>query len=392
MRDTVIVSAVRTAIDDFGGALKDVCALDLGKTVIVEAVKRAGIDKSEVDEVIMGNVLPGGLGPNPARWAMLKAGIPAEAAALTVNKVCGSGLKAIMLADQAIKTGEADIVVAGGMESMYQAPYYLPKARSGYNLYHGKLLDGVIQDGLWDMVNDMHMGYAGDIVAKHYHLSREEQDRYAFCSYLKAQRAIEEGRFKEQIVPVEIPQRKGSPILFDTDEVTQRQTSLEGLAKLPPVYNPDGTITAGNATKICDGAAAVVVMSREKAEAKGIKPMARVVAHGAAGIDPMFTIAAPTKSIPKVLAKSGLNVKDIDLWEINEPYAMAILIVTRELGIDLEKVNVNGGSVALGHPLGCSGARILVTLLYAMKDRGANRGMASICLGGGEAVSMIVER
>lgn len=392
MKDTVIVSAARTAIDDFGGPLKDVCTLDLGKTVILEAIKRAGIDKSEVDEVIMGNVLPGGLGPNPARWAMLKAGLPVETAALTVNKVCGSGLKAIMLADQAIKMGDADVVVAGGMEGMYQVPYYLPKARDGYHLYHGTLLDGVIQDGLWDMVNNMHMGYAGEVVAQHYNVSREEQDRYALCSYQKAQKAIAEGRFKEQIVPVEIPQKKGPPLLFDTDEVPQRQTTLESLARLPAVYKTGGTITAGNATKICDGAAAVVVMSREKAEARGIKPLARIVAHGAAGIDPMFTIVAPTKSVPKILTKAGLTIKDIDLFEINEPYALAILIVMRELGIDAEKINVNGGAVALGHPLGCSGARILVTLLYAMKERGANTGMASICLGGGEAVSMVVER
>ena len=392
MREAVIISGTRTAIDDFGGSLKDVPCLELGKIVIQEAIRRAGIKKEDVDEVIMGNVLPGGLGQNPARQAMLLAGLPVETGALTVNKVCGSGLKAVMLAAQAVMVGDADIIVAGGMENMYQAPYYLPRARAGYRLWDGKLVDGMVHDGLWDIINDFHMGITAENVAEEFRISREEQDRFALNSYHKAQKAIADGKFKEEIIPVEIPQRKGPPTIFDTDEVPQRETSLEALAKLPPVFKEGGMVTAGNSSKISDGAAAVIVTSKERAEALGVAPMARIVAQGAAGIDTNLVVAAPINSIPKVLKKAGLEERDIDLHEINEAFSASTIAVIRELGIDESKVNVNGGAIALSHPIGCSGARVLVTLLYAMKDRNAKSGMATLCLGGGEAVSMIVER
>lgn len=392
MREAVIISGTRTAIGDFGGSLKDVSSLELGKIVIQEAIRRAGIKKEDVDEVIMGNVLPGGLGQNPARQAMLLAGLPVETGALTVNKVCGSGLKAVMLAAQAVMVDDADIIVAGGMENMYQAPYYLPRARAGYRLWDGKLVDGMVHDGLWDIINDFHMGITAENVAEEFRISREDQDRFALNSYHKAQKAIADGKFKEEIIPVEIPQRKGSPTIFDTDEVPQRETSLEALAKLPPVFKEGGMVTAGNSSKISDSAAAVIVTSKERAEALGVAPMARIVAQGAAGIDTNLVVAAPINSIPKVLKKAGLEERDIDLHEINEAFSASTIAVIRELGIDESKVNVNGGAIALGHPIGCSGARVLVTLLYAMKDRNAKRGMATLCLGGGEAVSMIVER
>ncbi len=392
MTEVVIASAVRTAIDDFGGALKDVSCLELGKTVIVEAIRRAGINKEDVDEVIMGNVLPGGLGQNPARQAMLLAGLPVETAAITVNKVCGSGLQAAMLAAQAIALGDADTIVAGGMENMYQAPYYLPKARGGYRLFDGQLIDGMVHDGLWDILADYHMGMTAENVAEEFHISREDQDLFALSSYHKAQQAFAEGRFKPEIVPVEIPQRKGPPITFDTDEVPQRETSLEALSKLPPAFKEDGTVTAGNSSKISDGAAAVVMMSREQANKLGIKPMARVVTYGTAGIDPRIAVACPINCIPKVLKKAGIEEKDIELHELNEAFAASTVAVIRELDIDESKVNVNGGAIALGHPIGCSGTRILVTLLYEMERSGLRRGMATLCLGGGEAVSMIVEK
>ncbi len=392
MREVVIVSGVRTAIDDFGGAFKDVSATELGKVVILEAIRRAGIKKEYVDEVIMGNVLPTGLGQNPARVAMLLAGLPVDVGALTINKVCGSGLKAVMLAAQAIALDAADIVVAGGMENMYQAPYYLPQARNGYRLWDGKLIDGMVRDGLWDVIHDWHMGMTAENVAEEFKVSREDQDRFALSSYQKAQKAIAEGKFKEEIVPVEIPQKKGAPIIFDTDEVPRQETSLEALGKLSPVFKKDGTVTAGNSSKISDGAAAVVVMAKEKARQLGIEPVAKIIAYGSDGIDTRLVVAAPINSIPKVLKKAGLEEKEIDLHEINEAFASSTVAVMRKLGTDEGKVNIKGGAVALGHPVGCSGARILVTLLYAMKETGAKKGMASACLGGGEAVSMIVER
>jgi acetyl-CoA C-acetyltransferase len=391
MRETVIVSAVRTAIDDFGGALRDTSALELGRVVIEEAIRRAGMEKGQVDEVIMGNVLPAGLGQNPARQAMLRAGLPYSTAALTINKVCGSGLKAAMLADYAIKMGDADIIVAGGMENMSLAPYYLLQARTGYRLGDGKVVDGMVHDGLWDLTHDAHMGCLTEKVAERWSISRQEQDRFALQSYHRAQQATREGKFREQIVPVPVPQRKGPPQLFDKDEVAQRETSLEALAKLNPAFKEGGTITAANASKVSSGAAALVLMALERARERGIRPLARVIAHGSAGIEPDLFSVAPINSIRKVLKKAGLKEEDIDLYEINEAFAASTLAVIRELGLDEGKVNIDGGAIALGHPIGCSGARLLVTLLYALRDRGNKRGMASLCLGGGEAVSMIVE-
>ena len=391
MRETVIVSAVRTAMDDFGGALRDTSALELGRVVIEEAIRRAGIEKGQVDDVIMGNVLPAGLGQNAARQAMLRAGLPYTTTALTVNKVCGSGLKAVMLADHAIKAGDADIIVTGGMENMSLAPYYLLQARSGYRLGDGKVVDGMVHDGLWDLTQNAHMGRLTENVAEKWSISRQEQDRFSLQSYQRAQQATREGRFREQIVPVPIPQRKGPPQLFDRDEVAQRECSLEALAKLSPAFKEGGTITAGNASKISSGAAALVLMAAERAREKGIRPMARVIAHGSAGIEANVFSAGPMSSIPMVLKKAKLREEDIDLHEINEAFAAGTLAVTRELGLDEGKVNVYGGAIALGHPIGCSGARLLVTLLYALRDRGQKRGMASLCVGGGEGVSMIVE-
>lgn len=393
MKRVVIVSAARTAIGNFLGTLKEMPATQLGAIVIAEVLRRAKLEKNLVDEVIMGNVLPAGLGQNPARQAMLRAGLPVSVAALTINKVCGSGLMAIMLAHSRIVSGEADIVVAGGMENMSLAPYYLPNARTGYRMGHNKLIDGIIIDGLWDMISDFHMGYAAELVAKKYGISRAEADEFAVASYQKALAAIGAGNFIEEIVPIEISQKKGDPIIFATDE-TPQQTSLEILAKLRPVFTKekDGQVTAGNASKVSDGAAAVLVMSEEKAKELEIKSLATIVAQGAAGIELEMILAAPIFSILKTLKKAGLKLDDIDLHEINEAFSTSSVAVTKTLGIDEVKVNVNGGAVALGHPIGASGARVLVTLLYAMKQKDAKRGMASLCLGGGEAVSLIVER
>lgn len=392
MRDVVIVSACRTPIGDFAGTLSTVSALDLGALVIIKAIKRAGISKDDVDEVIMGCVLPHGLGQNPARQAMIRAGLPWDVGAITVNKVCGSGLKAVMLGIQAIKCGDADVVVAGGMENMNLCPYILEKARGGYRMNNSSVIDAMVHDGLWDHVNDFHMGMSAELVAEKYGVSREDMDEFAFNSYKKAWKAIEEGKFKYEIVPVTVPQRKGEPIVFDTDEVPLREprTSLEALARLRPAFKRDGKVTAGNASKISDGASAVVLMSREKAEALGCKPMVRTGAQGSAGIDMKYVLVAPIYSIPKVLKKDGLKVEDVDLHEINEAFSSSSVAINRELGIDPEKVNIRGGSVALGHPIGASGARVLTTLIYAMKDTGAEVGEASLCLGGGEAVTLVI--
>jgi len=392
MREVVIVSRVRTAIGDFEGALKNVSALELGKIVILEAINKARISKEDVDEVIMGNVLPGGLGQNPARQAMLMAGLPVEVGALTVNKVCGSGLMAVMLAAQSIIANDADIIVAGGMENMCLAPYYLPKARSGYRLWDNKVVDGMVHDGLWDIIADYHMGVTADNVAKRFNISREDQDKFALSSYQKSKKASLEVRFKDEIVRVEVPQRKGPPKIFDKDEAYQRDTSLETLSKLPPVFQKDGTATAGNSSKLSIGAAATVIMGKDKADKLGVKPLAKIIAYGAAGIETDIVVAAPIKSIPKVLNKAGMELKDIDLHEINEAFSSSTLAVIRELGIDETIVNVKGGAVSQGHPIGASGAIRLVTLLYAMRENGAKGGMVSLCLGGGEAVSMILER
>lgn len=391
MREVLITSAVRTAIGNFLGGLSLFSATELGGRVIEEAVKRSKIQKEDVDEVIMGNVLPFGLGQNPARQAMIKAGLPMSVGAITVNKVCGSGLKAVMLAAQVIMAGDAEVIVAGGMENMSRTPYYLENARTGYRLWDGKLVDGMVHDGLWDVVNDYHMGYTAEIQSKKFNITREEQDQFAYESNIKAIKAIREGKFKEEILPISIPAKKGEPTDFNTDE-GPRETDLKTMAKLKPVFKEGGVVTAGNASKISDGASALVVMSREKAEALGVKPMVKVGAQAAAGVELEDVLVAPIQSIPKALKKAGLSLKEIDLFEINEAFSSTTVAIFKTLGIDKNLVNVCGGAVALGHPIGASGARVLTTLLYAMKDRGTKRGMASLCLGGAEAVSLIVER
>ncbi|MBW1819240.1 MAG: acetyl-CoA C-acetyltransferase [Deltaproteobacteria bacterium] len=392
MRDVVIVSACRTAIGDFVGSLSTVSATDLGALVIREVIRRAGIENESVDEVILGSVLPHGLGQNPARQSMVRAGLPWEVGAITVNKVCGSGLKTVMLAAQAIQCGDADVIVAGGQENMNLCPYMLEKARTGYRMNNGKVIDGMVHDGLWDHVNDFHMGISSELVAEKYGVTREDADAFAFSSYEKAWRAAEAGKFSEEIVAVEVPARRGEPTIFDQDEIMYRKplASAEGLAQLRPAFKKDGITTAGNASKISDGAAAVLVMSREKAEVLGCKPLVRIGAQGAAGIDMKYVLVAPIRSIPKVLAKDGLALADIDLHEINEAFSTSSVAVQRELEIDPEIINVHGGSTSLGHPIGASGARVLTTLIYAMKDRGAAVGQASLCLGGGEAVTLVV--
>jgi acetyl-CoA C-acetyltransferase len=386
----VIVSAVRTALGAFNGSLSGFSATELGSLVITEAIKRAGLTKEHIDEVIMGNVLPAGLGQNPARQAMIKAGLPYEVGAITVNKVCGSGLKAVMLAAQAIALGDAQVVVAGGLENMTRAPYYLEKARSGYRMGNGVLIDSMDHDGLRDLQNDFLMGVSAEYCAEKYGVTREDQDLFTFQSYQKALKARAEGKFKEEILPLSIPCKGKEPLVFDQDEIL-RETSLEALSGLRPAFKKDGTVTAGNSSKISDGAAAVVLMSATRAGELGIKPMVKVGAQGASGLDPKYVLVAPLLSIPKVLKKAGLSIKDIDLQEVNEAFSSSTVAVIKELGIDPDQVNIHGGSVALGHPIGASGARVLVTLLYAMKDRGVRRGMASLCLGGGEAVSLIIE-
>jgi acetyl-CoA C-acetyltransferase len=391
MKEVVITSAVRTAIGNFLGALSSFSATDLGGRVIEEAVRRSGIRKEDVDEVIMGNVLPFGLGQNPARQAMIKAKLPMSGGAITVNKVCGSGLKAVMMAAQVIMVGDAEVVVAGGMENMSRAPYYLENARTGYRLWDNKLVDGMVHDGLWDVVNDYHMGFTAEIQSKKFGISREEQDQFAYESNLKALRTTREGKFKEEIMPMAIPSKKGEPTFFEMDE-GPRDPDLKGMAKLKSVFQEDGVVTAANSSKLSDGASALVVMSKEKAQSLGVKPMARVGAQGAAGVELEDVLVAPIQSIPKVLKKAGLSIGDIDLFEINEAFSATTLAVMKALGIDKNRVNVRGGAVALGHPIGASGARVLTTLLYAMKERGAKRGMASLCLGGAEAVSLIVEQ
>ncbi len=390
VREVVVAGAVRTPIGNFCGALASLPATTLGALVIEEACKRAGIRKEDVDEVIMGCVLPHGLGQNPARQAALRAGMPLEVGCLTINKVCGSGLKAVMLATQAIQTGDADVVIAGGMENMSRAPYLLEKARSGYRMGHGTLVDAMILDGLWDITNDFHMGMSAELVAERYGIRREDMDRFSLRSNEKALAAIEAGSFSEEILPVRVPQAKGPDIVFSRDE-GPRATSMEQLARLAPAFKEGGLVTAGNSSKISDGAAAVVCLSSDRARQLGVRPMARVIAQGASGLDPTYVLVAPILSIPKVLKKAGLTLEDVDMHEINEAFASSSLAVQRELGIDPERVNVNGGAIALGHPIGASGARVLVTLLYALRRRGLRCGMASLCLGGGEAVSLIVE-
>jgi acetyl-CoA C-acetyltransferase len=391
MREVVITSAVRTPIGNFFGALSSLTATELGATVIDEAVKRSHIGKQDVDEVIMGNVLPCGLGQNPARQAMIKAGLPLSVGAFTMNKVCGSGLKAVMLAAQVIQSGDADVIVAGGMENMSRAPYYLENARSGYRLWDGKLIDGMVRDGLWDVVNDYHMGYTAEIQSVKFGISREEQDQFGYASNVRALQTIRSGKFKKEIVPVSVPSKKGPPAVIEVDE-GPRDTDLQNMARLKSAFKEGGVVTAANSSKISDGASALVLMSRDRAEALGVKPWAKVGAQAAAGVELEDVLVAPLQSIPKVLKKAGLSLSDIDLFEINEAFAATTIAIFKTLGISHEKVNIHGGAVALGHPIGASGARILTTLLYAMEDRGVKRGMASLCLGGAEAVSLIVER
>jgi acetyl-CoA C-acetyltransferase len=391
MKEVVIVSAARTAVGTFQGSLSSIPATELGAYAIAEAVKRAGISSDDVDEVIMGNVLPCGLGQNPARQAQLKGGLSHDVGATTVNKVCGSGLKAVMMAAQAIMAEDADVMVAGGMENMNLAPYFLQKARTGYRMGHDKLLDSMIHDGLWCHISDFHMGMSAELCAEKYEVTREDQDEFTLNSYNRALKAQDDNGFDREIFPVEIPQRKGPPILFETDEVI-RKTSMEALAKLPPAFKKEGTVTAGNASKISDGAAAVVLMARKKADAMGLKPMARIGAQCSAGIEPEYVLVAPINGIPKVLKKAGLTADDIDIFEINEAFSSSSVAIIKTLGLDMAKVNLRGGAVALGHPIGASGARLLVTLLHVMQDKGARRGLASLCLGGGEAVCLILER
>ncbi len=390
-REAVIVSACRTPLGAFNGSLTEIGATKLGGLAIEEAIKRAGIDKAEVDEVIMGQVLPCGYGQNPGRQASIKAGVPFEAQCITVNKVCGSGLKAVMLAAQAIQLHDADIIIAGGMENMSMSPYYLDKARFGYRMNDGILRDHMVHDGLWDIVNDFHMGISNDLCSQKYNVSREDQDRYAALSYSRAVQSIKQGSFKEEIFPVIIPQRKGDPKIFDTDECP-RDTDYETLSKMKPAFQKDGYATAGNSSAISDGASALCVMAEEIAKERGLEILARIGSQGSAGLDMKYVLVAPILSIPKVARKEGVDHRSIELMEVNEAFSGSTVAVIRELGLDPDRCNVNGGSVSLGHPIGASGARVLTTLLYAMKNRGAKTGMASLCLGGGEAVSLYVDR
>lgn len=392
MRDVVIVSAVRTALGSFGGALKDVPAVDLGALVIKEAVNKAGIKPEQVEEVIMGNVIQAGLGQNTARQATLKAGLPVEVSAMTINKVCGSGLRAVSLAAQMIKAGDSEIIVAGGMESMSQAPYLLRSSRWGQRMGDGQMVDSMINDALTDAFNHYHMGITAENIAERWNLTREEQDAFAANSQNKAEAAIKAGKFKDEIVPVVIPQRKGEPKVFDTDEFPRFGATAEGLGKLRPAFKKDGTVTAGNASGINDGAAAFVVMSAEKAEELGLKVMAKITSYGSKGLDPAIMGYGPFHATKVALEKAGLEVKDLDLIEANEAFAAQSLAVAKDLEFDMSKVNVNGGAIALGHPVGASGARILVTLLHEMEKRDSKRGLATLCIGGGLGTAVIVER
>jgi acetyl-CoA C-acetyltransferase len=393
METPVILSAVRTPVGRFQGGLASFSAPELGAKVVAEAARRAGLDPKQIDEAILGNVIQAGLGQNPARQAALKGGCDPRVAALTINKVCGSGLKAVALAAQAVQLGESEIVVAGGMESMTNAPYLLPQARSGYRLGDGKLIDSMIHDGLWDSYEDFHMGMTGELVAEKYDVSRQEQDRFAVESHQKAIRARKSCFFEAQILPIEVPQKKGDPIVIRYDESPREDTSIEALAKLKPAFKNDGTVTAGNAPGTNDGAAALIVTSERNAQRLGKQPLARIVAQAVSGVEPKWVMMAPVEAVEKLLAKTGWDRdKDVDLVELNEAFAVAAIAVTRELKLNPEKVNVNGGAVAIGHPIGASGARILVTLLYELQRRNLKRGIAALCLGGGNAVAVAVER
>ena len=392
MREAVIIAACRTAIGKFQGSLSPFSAVDLGAFAVREAVRRAGIEANQVDEIIMGNVVQAGLGQNPARQAGLKGGLANHVAAMTINKVCGSGLKSVALAAQAIATENAEIVVAGGMESMTNTPYLLPQLRAGLRLGHGKVLDAMIQDGLWDSFEDFHMGMTAELVAEKYQITRPRQDAYAVESHRRALDATKSGRYQDEIVPIAIPQKKGEPIQFAKDESPREDTTLEALAKLRPAFKPDGTVTAGNAPGTNDGAAALVVTSADKAKELGKAPMARIVGQAVSGVEPKWVMMAPVSAVQSLLKKVGWKLEDVDLFELNEAFAVQALAVIQELGLDPARTNVNGGAVALGHPIGASGARILVTLLYEMARRNARRGIAALCLGGGNAVALAIER
>ena len=392
MEDVVIVAAARTAVGKFQGALAPVTATRLGAAVVREVVRRAGIDPALVDECVMGCVLPAGLGQNPARQAALYGGLANEVAALTINMVCGSGLKAVALGVQAIQTGNAEIAVAGGMESMSNAPYLLPQARQGLRMGHATLVDSLVHDGLWDAYNDYHMGITAENVAEKFSISREEQDRFALESHRRAAAAWREGRFAAEVVPVEIPGKKGAATIFDQDESIRPDVTLEGLAALKPAFKKDGTVTAGNAPGLNDAAAAVLLMSASRARSLGVTPMATVRAQATSGVEPKWVLMAPVTGVQKALARAGWPIESVDLFELNEAFAVQALAVTRELGLDGERVNVNGGAVAIGHPIGASGARVLVTLLHEMIRRDAHRGIAALCLGGGNSVALAVER
>lgn len=391
MQEAVIVSAVRIPTGKFLGTLKDLPAPDLGALVVREAVARAGVDPAAVDECIMGNVVPAGSGQAPARQAALRGGLPHHVAALTINKVCGSGLKAVMLAQQGIQTGDIEIAVAGGMESMSNAPYLLPKAREGYRMGHGQIIDSMIHDGLWCPFENWHMGNAGETVAEKYGIPRDAQDAFAADSHRKAAAAQAAGKFAAEILPVTLPQKKGAPIVFAADESVRADTTPDTLRALKPAFKKDGTVTAGNAPPVNDGAAALVVMSAARAQALGVTPMARIVAQATSGLEPKMLLMTPVEASRKVAKKAGWNLQDVDLFELNEAFAVQAVAVIRELGIDAAKVNVHGGAVALGHAIGASGARVLTTLLYALKDRGGRKGIATLCLGGGNGVALAVE-
>jgi acetyl-CoA C-acetyltransferase len=392
--DVVIVSAVRTPIARFQGAFSDLTATDLGAIAVREAVKRAGItDLNHVNECIMGNVIQAGLGQNPARQAAIKGGLPPQVGAMTINKVCGSGLKSIALAAQAIQTGNAEVVVAGGMESMTNAPYLMPAARKGFRMGNGTVVDSMINDGLWDVYNNYHMGQTGENVADKYKITREQQDEYAASSHRKAVEAQKAGRFKDEIVPVQLPSKKkdAPPEFLDRDEGPREDSTQITLAKLKPAFKKDGTVTAGNASTINDGAAACLVMSATKAKELGAKPLVRIVAQATSGVAPEWVMMAPVDAVRQIWAKTGWNASDVDLYELNEAFSVQSVALVQELGLDSSRVNVNGGAVALGHPIGCSGARVLVTLIHEMLRRKSKKGLASLCLGGGNAVAMAVE-
>lgn len=392
MQQAVIISATRTAIGKFQGSLKPFSAPQLGAIAVRAAIERAGLDASQIDEVIMGCVLQAGLGQNPARQAALKAGIPDKVAAMTINKVCGSGLKSVMLAAQSIALGDNEIIVAGGMESMSNAPYLLPKGRDGYRMGNGEIIDVMVHDGLWCAFDNWHMGETGEVVSEMYSITRGQQDEYAANSQRKAVAAIQAGRFKAEICPVEIPQRKGDPVIFDTDEGPRADSTLESLAKLKPAFRKDGTVTAGNASTINDGAAALVVTSEALAGKLGRAPLARIIAQATSGIEPKLVMMAPVEAVKMVARKAGWNLADVDLFELNEAFSSQSVALVGQLELDPNKVNVNGGAVALGHPIGASGARVLTTLVHEMIRREAKRGIASLCLGGGNAVALAVER